>query len=215
MYERKANNIELKKKLLPSLFETDNNVAKNETKPEVNQENKKKKKRRGKKGKQEPSEKEENNEVANETTATISATKNKKVKQEHIKNEAVETLEEEMVKEEPEEKVANESKEAEKPAKQKRKRRKRKSNGEVNDASGNQQIAKTESNLNVPTKNTKKRKIVENDGANASKKMKKEKRLLKNNKVPETLINISDLRLAAYGINSKKFKNKLKYGKQQ
>lgn len=148
VYDRKAKNFELKKKLLPSLFEAENSEAAKQS--ELSETKKKKKAKQ---------------EHSKQTNATSSKTENKE-----------ETVQE------------------------KGKKRKATDNSEkIADADA--EVVK-----NVPTKKRKKK------GSNVNKKMKKEKRLLKDNQVPENLINISDARLAAYGIKAKKFKNKLKYG---
>ncbi|CAH1113712.1 unnamed protein product [Psylliodes chrysocephalus] len=200
-YKKKGQNINLKKKILPSLFteipkeqitqqRTDNDTIRkdnNEEKPI----NKKIKVETitSNKDSEEKTSLSENNSVIGQVNTTIE-------KKKHGLSEIQSDLTENN-------KTAQNITAKTNKTKKKKKKKKPKAKvaensvGTVNKIEGQQSF--------VDTKN-KKRKRNEGDTANASKKK-------KFNKEREKKLPISDARLSAYGINPKKFKNKLKYKK--
>lgn len=179
-YERKGKNFELKKKILPSLFEPDENVGaeKEKVKEEAATSGVVSKKRKRKKANQENTKSDTENKATEESSTGIQEKHNDLPKSDVVNNEGRQT--------------------------RKKPKRKNATAGQSENSNPPQK------NSNADTYN-KKRKINVGDAEIPNKRQKKTGKA-KKSKVD---VGISDARLSAYGINAKKFKNKLKYGNQK
>lgn len=225
-YSKKASNIALKKKLLPSLFVDDTQKAENDDETATE------------KSDNIPKSIEENSNTTSKDVveqATVEAAqtkkkrKNKKKGAQKQQDGGVSTSSEDANGGDKAQagKIHSEPKNSVKQTKTKKRKSNKKGtqkqqNGGVasnsKDANGDDkpQADKTQSFSepknsvkNVKETKTKKRKRVDSEQNNHKPGGKKAK------KTPDVKINISDSRLTAFGINPKKYKNKLKYGKKQ
>ncbi|CAG9764401.1 unnamed protein product [Ceutorhynchus assimilis] len=215
-YAKKANNVGLKKKLLPSLFleepvDAENNqpstsneasVAKEmkdeaEQKPLIGKKNSKKKNVAA-----EMKEETAIQQVEDKIESPPMCSKSKIIPEKVKKEEAMDDIEH---------KTNGGSSETtnQKRKKKNKKKKKKKANVDNNQSKNSQEkvkveAAETNSSNTINKKNGKKRKRVDADNNTKNpggKRMKKDAKIA-----------ISDSRLTAFGINPKKFKNKLKYG---
>lgn len=188
-YERKSQNIPLKKKILPSLFEPE------EKEEEVNVEKIEN----------------ENTSVSGGESINSKKKKKKETKCENVaenNEEIINSNDSNVIKEESQDKtlsvVATSNTEL------KKKKKKRKNKQEAPSLSQNEKTSEKTNgcnqNIDTASKNRKRKK----HSSNIELPFKKQKRF--GNKESDIDIGISDARLSAYGIKAKKFKNKLKYG---
>lgn len=192
-YERKGNNLDLKKRILPSLFEPEEEVESQAGNKEVKNEKEadlqstgndgKKQKKKSKKG-----EAAENGDVANSSS-------NEERQERGKDKETSESSQENNV---------PSSKEKKKTKKHKKKKA----------AAGQQSNENNEEQhkMNRANENSRKRKVNSN---NAEAPPKKQKRFVNKKRKSDVDTGMTDARLSAYGINAKKFKNKLKYGNKK
>lgn len=210
MYQQKASNEALKRKILTSLYrnpedEEENEEGKTQNDATIAEDGKEtKKKRRRRKKKQEaqniPSSNETNEGTSNKTdeinkdVTNVSETTPKKSKKKNKGNQKRQMVEEPL-------------EQSEEPLKKKKK--KKQYTAEEN-----------ESNKSVKSKDTV---VAQSNGEVSSKKLKpleksKNKKFNKKKgkdskpKVTDDIVSLNPERLKTYGINPKKFKNKLKYG---
>lgn len=200
-YEKKANNIALKKKILPSLFVNEKADEDNATAENIHNKKKRKtKKVRCKKGIEENGNAEDivnsktQNEESEETSSSNISLNRKKKQKTKRKIQETQTVETETNMEESEKNENGSPKSNVNTTPMKKKTKKKKKLVQNNNES--------------VIKNPKKRKFPDDKNSNVA--MKKSKI---NFKSKSNSLGISDARLSAYGINPKKFKNKLKYAK--
>lgn len=187
-FEKKGRNINLKKRVLPSLFVGEEEEKEKDV--EIKGKKKKVKKVRCSKGRNvEVKEEVESENKIEKESINGDASESKNEKKRKKKTDIVVKGELENNNKIGEESTNNDVSES----KIKKKRKKKKQKVDVQ--------------TNVETNKDKKRKLTENDSVVPNKKA---RRGFKDKKQD---VGITDARLSAYGINPKKFKNKMKYGK--
>lgn len=222
-YERKGRNLDLKKKILPSLFEAQENGEETTTSV-VNKEEKSTNSKKQKKGKVKAETTENgameqvdgaDKEKEKDKTITNNIQENNVGKNEGA-NESIQkkkrskkvsagqvTVENQM-----QNQSGNESK-------QKKKKRKKKAVASQvtaeNQLQGNEVNIEAHNNAKSSQKNRKRKSL----GNSGEVPMKRQKHIVNKKKKPDVDTGLSDARLSAYGINAKKFKNKLKYGNKK
>lgn len=201
-YSKKATNVALKQKLLPSLF-VETQKATNDDEKSTNMQK----------------DVVENNDTVSEDIveqpiAQAAQTKKKKKevqKQQKSDNTPKDVVEDrDTISKDVVEQVTAKAAHTKKKKKGKKKGAQKQQNGGVSSSEAANGGVKTQiETKSVKEAKTKKRKRVDSEQSNHKLGGKKGK------KNSEVKINISDSRLTAFGINPKKYKNKLKYGNKQ
>nr|XP_012151679.1 PREDICTED: protein KRI1 homolog [Megachile rotundata] len=217
MYKQKATNEALKKKILRSLYtnpEDEEETNKEETVKNQNtvEPTETKKRRRKKKKKQET----ENNAITTETVTVNNEEVNESKKK--IKHNA--DIKQEKVTESPK---AEKRKQPEEQSEQPLKKKHKINNLEKSTSSPKNKSHKEKGEdvnkkpIDFNTKNSNKQKIKEKISKKKKKMVDKTKKkgTKSNESTNGDIISLNPERLKMYGINPKKLKNKLKYGKQQ
>ncbi|CAH0551416.1 unnamed protein product [Brassicogethes aeneus] len=227
-FSKKAQNVGLKKKLLPSLFDEDKEAPSTSNASEETSENDKRKPskingpleekiddvgsskipaEKDVVGKKKGKEKQTNEDITSGSTKSeeinedkqVSGKKNKRKIKEVVLHEDTE-IKENKIEQISKEKPGKTISSPNKKNKKKKKKQKKPTENSTEVSTTTENDGKSTKNMNA---NKRKRNNTENGKQN--------KKFKKNNK-NEKDIGISDARLQAYGIKPKKFKNKLKYG---
>ncbi|XP_050296481.1 protein KRI1 homolog [Anthonomus grandis grandis] len=184
-YSKKANNIALKKKLLPSLFSEEPDQEQNVETPSKHGET-----------------------FVKSETSSGSKSDNVEMKKEEIKSS------ETLVESDGQPQKVEEKSAVAKEEKKKRKKKKKKTKKKV----GENEVVNNESTVEVktaPTENIDNKATSQQNNKNKKRKRANSEgtKQDKNKKIKKKVdIGLSDARLSAFGLNPKKFKNKLKYG---
>ncbi|XP_034171183.1 protein KRI1 homolog [Osmia lignaria lignaria] len=212
MYKEKARNEALKKKVLRSLYTNPEDEEETDKKEIIDNQNiaestETKKRRRKKKKKKE--------EVQNNSSITETVSVNDKESSESkkkVKVNANQKTSKESKESSKTEKRKQPEEQSEQPSKKKRKiNNSKKSTPIVEDKPQKEQGQEPdESNVKHPKKEKMKKKMIKKKTLGKIKK-----KGAKNNNINGDITSLNPERLKMYGINPKKLKNKLKYGKQQ